>query len=165
MKVTLQDGSAVFLPGAGHVGYFAAETPPEGYLVCNGAEVSRSAYPELFAAIGTTYGAGNGSTTFNLPDLKGKFIRGTGGDAAALGVAQGDAIRNIKGHFSIRNVLNGDMANAVLPFSVNSAPSNGGITVSGDRYVQQIQFDASRVVPTAAENRPVNLAFLSCIKY
>lgn len=49
---------------------------PEGYLYCRGQAVSRSTYSDLFDAIGTTYGAGNGSTTFNVPDLRGEFLRG-----------------------------------------------------------------------------------------
>lgn len=61
---------------AGQVNYFARNTAPSGWLVCNGQAVSRSTYSDLFAAIGTTFGAGNGSTTFNLPDLRGEFIRG-----------------------------------------------------------------------------------------
>jgi microcystin-dependent protein len=44
-------------------------TTPDGYLLCNGAEVSREQYPILFGATGTYYGAGNGTTTFNVPDL------------------------------------------------------------------------------------------------
>lgn len=59
----------------GTVVYSAGGTLP-GHFHANGAAVSRSAYPELFAIIGTTYGAGDGSTTFNLPDLRGVFIRG-----------------------------------------------------------------------------------------
>lgn len=55
---------------------YAKNTPPAGYLACNGAAVSRSTYAALFAAIGTTFGAGNGTTTFNLPDLRAEFIRG-----------------------------------------------------------------------------------------
>lgn len=51
-------------------------TPPPGYLKENGAAISRSAYPELFAAIGTTHGAGNGTTTFNVPDSRGVVVRG-----------------------------------------------------------------------------------------
>lgn len=49
---------------------------PGGYLLSNGAAISRTAYAHLFAAIGTTYGSGDGSTTFNLPDLRGEFLRG-----------------------------------------------------------------------------------------
>ncbi|MDO5562507.1 MAG: phage tail protein, partial [Synergistaceae bacterium] len=103
MKETLQNGNVIYYPGPGHVDYFAGSNPPEGYLVANGAAVSRSAYPELFAVIGTVFGAGDGSTTFNLPNASGgKFIRGIGGNAAAIGVEQGDAIREIDGTFSAR---------------------------------------------------------------
>ena len=61
---------------AGEISAFARTTPPEGWLVCDGSIVSRSTFARLFAAIGATFGAGNGSTTFGLPDLRGEFIRG-----------------------------------------------------------------------------------------
>lgn len=54
----------------------AVNAVPDGWLKANGAAVSRTTYADLFAAIGTTYGAGNGTTTFNVPDLRGEFIRG-----------------------------------------------------------------------------------------
>ncbi|NTB86863.1 tail fiber protein [Agrobacterium tumefaciens] len=60
----------------GSVTMWTAATSPSGYLICNGAAVSRTTYAALFAVIGTIYGAGNGSTTFNLPDLRGLFVRG-----------------------------------------------------------------------------------------
>lgn len=55
---------------------FAGTAAPNGFLFANGAAVSRSTYPDLFAAFGTAYGTGNGSTTFNLPDLRGKVPNG-----------------------------------------------------------------------------------------
>mgnify|MGYP003138233426 CR=1 FL=1 len=61
---------------SGSVFCMAVATVPSGYLECNGAAVSRSTYAVLFAVIGTAYGAGNGSSTFNLPDLRGEFVRG-----------------------------------------------------------------------------------------
>lgn len=61
---------------AGTVMAWPAATAPAGWLECNGAAISRTTYAELFAAIGTTYGAGDGSTTFNLPDYRGEFLRG-----------------------------------------------------------------------------------------
>ena len=61
---------------SGAVLYFSGRTAPAGWLKANGAAVSRTAYAALFAAIGTTYGAGDGRSTFNLPDLRGEFIRG-----------------------------------------------------------------------------------------
>ena len=61
---------------SGAVLYFAGRTAPAGWLKANGAAVSRTAYAALFAAIGTTYGAGDFLNTFNLPDLRGEFLRG-----------------------------------------------------------------------------------------
>ena len=55
---------------------FAKASSPEGYLECDGSEVSRVTYSTLFSVIGTSYGNGNGSTTFNIPDLRGEFVRG-----------------------------------------------------------------------------------------
>ena len=60
---------------AGAVFHFAMNTCPNGYLKANGAAVSRTTYSTLFTAIGTTFGAGDGSTTFNIPELRGEFIR------------------------------------------------------------------------------------------
>lgn len=78
---------------------FAMVQAPAGWLVCDGSEVSRSEFATLFAAIGTVWGAGNGTTTFNLPDLRGEFRRGAdlgrGVDAGrAFGSAQADAFQS-----------------------------------------------------------------------
>jgi microcystin-dependent protein len=62
---------------AGIVITYGGATPPQGWLICNGAAVSRSTYATLFSVIGTTYGDGDGSTTFNLPDLSGKVAIGS----------------------------------------------------------------------------------------
>lgn len=60
---------------------YAANTPPAGWLNCDGTEIARGTYPDLYDAIGTTWGAGNGTTTFNLPDLRGRFPLGVDGGA------------------------------------------------------------------------------------
>ncbi|MCW9039385.1 MAG: phage tail fiber protein [Rhodospirillales bacterium] len=70
---------------AGSVIMFAGSTPPAGWLACDGAVVSRDTYADLFAAIGTAWGTGDGSTTFNLPDLRGR---------APIGVGQGSGLSN-----------------------------------------------------------------------
>ena len=76
---------------AGIVLPFAGSTAPQGYLLCDGSAVSRTDYADLFTAIGTTYGVGDGSTTFNVPNLSGRVVLGvsqshtlgsTGGEAA-----------------------------------------------------------------------------------
>jgi microcystin-dependent protein len=66
---------------------------PQDWLVADGSEVSRSMYAELFQAIGTTYGSGNGSTTFTLPDLRGRVVVavGSNSDVAGLGRNEGNA--------------------------------------------------------------------------
>jgi microcystin-dependent protein len=69
------NASSNFLP-AGALMDFAVTSIPAGWLACNGAAVSRTTYAQLFGIIGTLYGPGNGSTTFNLPDFRGKFKRG-----------------------------------------------------------------------------------------
>jgi microcystin-dependent protein len=72
----------------------AADTAPSGWLLCNGSAISRTTYADLFTAIGTTYGVGDGSTTFNIPDLRGRVPAGTdSGNASfnALGVTGGQA--------------------------------------------------------------------------
>lgn len=74
---------------AGTVIWYAKNSAPTGYLKANGAAVSRATYAALFTAIGTTFGAGDGSTTFNVPDLRGEFIRGWDD---ARGVDSGRAI-------------------------------------------------------------------------
>ena len=80
-------------PNPGEVTAFAGPNTPLGWLVCDGDAVSRNTYPALFLAIGTTWGAGNGTTTFNLPNLQDKVIRGSGtlgavggSDTVTLGV-------------------------------------------------------------------------------
>lgn len=61
---------------SGAIFAFPTSTAPTGYLICDGSAVSRTTYANLFALIGVTYGNGNGSTTFNLPDYRGRFLRG-----------------------------------------------------------------------------------------
>lgn len=69
--------SSTALVPTGAVLPFAGTAAPSGYVLCQGAEVDRTVFANLFAVIGTAHGAGNGSTTFNLPDYRGRFLRGT----------------------------------------------------------------------------------------
>lgn len=78
---------------AGFVAAWPGNTPPDGWLVCNGSAVSRTTYADLFAAIGTTFGAGDGSTTFKLPDYQGDFLRGyLSGTSSAIGTRQAEGL-------------------------------------------------------------------------
>jgi len=78
---------------SGSVFCMAVATVPSGYLECNGAEVSRTTYAALFAVIGTAYGTGNTTTTFNIPDLRGEFVRGFDN---GRGVDSGRNIANVQ---------------------------------------------------------------------
>ena len=166
--VQLSQASALSLP-TGSLIYYAGSVAPAGYLAANGALLSRTTYAALFAAIGIIYNAGDGSTTFGLPDLRGEFIRGwdngRGIDAGRLiGSWQGDAIRNITGTFGGYTANNWDRRSGAFTSDLG--------TFTGPQVVDNLNegqntttFDASKVVPTANENRPRNVAALICIKY
>lgn len=145
---------------------------PSGFMECKGQLLNKADYPELFSVIEYTYG-GSGNS-FNLPKFDdGRFFRSTGGNADTLGRLQGDAIRNITGEF---NTSNED-------FDYNNAAyyNNGNYTASGVFGKKTVQpamrptlntagktqawtFDASKVVPTANENRPTNSSMIVLIK-
>lgn len=154
----------------GAVAYFAQDVPPFGWLKANGAAVSRTIYANLFAAIGERYGRGDGRTTFNLPDLRGEFIRswddGRGIDSGRVfSSAQGDAIRNIVGEIGL--IQRTDVNKYVAPSGAfTEVRKVSGYIGSGgaDDWLTITNFSASNVVPTAAENRPRNIALLACIK-
>ena len=146
----------------GSVMSFAASTPPSGWVECDGAALSRTTYADLFTAIGTTYGTGDGSTTFNLPDLRGEFVRGwdngRGIDSGrGVGSSQADALQNVIGNFRGGNGANtgpfGDVSNV------------GNLGSSGTGQLREMDFDLSRAARTADETRPRNIAMMYCIKY
>ena len=81
-------------PRAGFIYVNPSDVLPDGFLWCDGSEHSRTEYPELFAAIGTTFGAGDGLTTFNVPDMRGRVPVGAG-DGYALGATGGEATHTL----------------------------------------------------------------------
>lgn len=94
-------------PPIGSMSMFAGAASPAGWLLCDGTAVSRADYPELFAVIGTTFGAGDGATTFTLPDLRqrfplGKAAAGTGatlgGTGGAIDHGHGVSTNAVPGH-------------------------------------------------------------------
>lgn len=147
--------SAVAIQQPGEICMFAKNTAPVGFLKANGAAVSRTVYAALFTAISTTFGVGDGSTTFNLPDLRGEFIRcwddARGVDAGrAIGTAQADAMQTHTHTFSALVDQSTGGSGTTSP-SVNSANFAG--TTAGP---------SGRV---ATETRPRNIALLACIKF
>jgi len=135
---------------AGSVIHVLMSTPPTGYLKANGAAVSRTTYAALFAAIGTSFGIGNGTTTFNLPDLRGEFIRswddGRGVDAGrGIGMAQADELKSHTHGLSMGYT------------DLDSGYVGGG---------RAPQYGTQQTVATGGtETRPRNIALLACVKY
>jgi microcystin-dependent protein len=152
---TVDDTAGTFLPTAGGlpagaVQVFAMNSAPSGWLSCDGSAISRTTYSTLFSAISTTYGTGDGSTTFNLPDLRGEFIRGwdagRGVDSGrSFGSAQAD---ELKSHNHTVTTLGG--ASAVRPEDVGAG---------------NVGSKTSTTSSTGGnETRPRNIAMLYCIK-
>ncbi|MBX9296720.1 tail fiber protein [Chromobacterium vaccinii] len=162
----------------GQIAFFAMTTPPDGWLPANGAAISRSTFASLFAAIGTTYGAGDGTTTFNLPDLRGEFVRGWDAN-----VDQGRVFGSKqKGSLVIHNDDQDTYAGGIINNMTNKAVRD----VAGYDFVPEVkdytsglvinnltllnQQTISQVFAGNPQNwmymtRPRNIALLPCIKY
>jgi microcystin-dependent protein len=140
---------------AGTVVYVARDTAPEGWLVADGREVSRTQYADLFAAIRVKFGMGDGIDTFGLPDLRGEFIRGLdsgrGVDAGRkFGSSQNDAFAN---HSHPTGSYGGNIGSGDVVYN------RVGLTAGQD----VLQNSTKSVGDT--ETRPRNIALLACIKY
>ncbi|MAY72045.1 MAG: hypothetical protein CME82_11400 [Halomonas sp.] len=136
----------------GSVAYFITTVAPDGWIKANGAAVSRAAYAKLFAKVGTFWGAGNGSTTFNLPDLRGEFIRswddGRGVDIGrSFGTFQAD---DFKSH------------RHALPSDSNDDTGNGWVADSNGSGIKRSAFTEFN---GGNETRPRNVALVAYIKY
>lgn len=136
---------------AGSIGFFATNISPGGWIKANGAAVSRTTYARLFNVIGTTFGAGNGTTTFQLPDMRGLFLRGWD---------DGRGIDGGRPFGSYQDDSYKSHAHDLLVYSTDTqgskaADSNGGGTMS----TTTTEFSGGW------ETRPRNLALLACIKY
>jgi microcystin-dependent protein len=128
--------SLSYLP-AGSLQMYGGNTAPTGWLLCDGSAVSRTTYARLFAAIGTKYGIGNGTTTFNLPDLRGVFPKGMGQNgtlganyANASGTPQAD---KMQGHVHRTDYANGAMAGSAantVSSTGDSVQNNTGVPIA-----------------------------------
>ncbi|MGT2429236.1 phage tail protein [Cupriavidus basilensis] len=143
------------LPGA--VVFHAKSAAPAGYLKANGGAVSRTTFIDLFNEIGTVFGSGDGSTTFNLPELRGEFIRGwddsRGIDASRV-FGSGQASQNLAHSHGSGGTNNGIWVDAPGLFAINA----GGSVLNMNRAT-------STASDGGTEARPRNIALLACIKY
>jgi microcystin-dependent protein len=163
-------------PPVGCMMMYVGATAPAGWALCDGATLDRTVHSRLFEIIGTSFGEGDGSTTFHLPDMRGRFPRGVDGGAGRdpnagtrtasniggntgdnVGSVEGHALQNITGNFSAERLWGGQSA-ATGALAVGSSPTRqpaGGTTPDTNNLA--ISFDASRVVSTSTETRPVNI--------
>lgn len=179
---------------AGSVIAFAGSTAPSGYLHCDGSAVSRTTYADLFAAIGTAHGSGDGSTTFNLPDYRGRFLRGWSNGqtldpdkasrtAMNTGGATGDNVGSVQGHAfqththtqaTHTHSINGErssLANNTAGLMV-SGQSNGGFASTwANASMTSVAPTINTTGATGAtaqastnETRPLNAYVMYCIK-
>ncbi|WP_369952205.1 phage tail protein [Ralstonia syzygii] len=175
ISIATGDGRYVKLTGfaplqPGEVQFFAMSAAPTGYMKANGAAVSRTTYAALFAAIGTTFGAGDGSTTFNLPDLRGEFLRGFDD---GRGIDSGRTFGTWQSGSPVVHDDNGGTAgfNIVTP----GDGTNVAWSSIADPWVGTnplVMYDASAASFVNAStvgfthmSRPRNIALLACIKY
>ena len=142
---------------------FAGSQAPEGFLVCNGGEISRTTYSKLFAVIGTTYGSGDGSTTFNLPNLTDRFLQGS----STSGTVKNAGLPNITGYTSnFRYPV--VMGNGGGAFDLSAGLPKPGLPTGNDGQTFVITFDASRsssIYGNSTTVQPPALTCLICIKY
>lgn len=143
---------------------FAGSQAPSGFLVCNGGAVSRTTYANLFDVIGTTYGSGDGSTTFNLPNLTDRFLQGS----TRIGTVKYAGLPNIRGTISIGTVDNAPESYSNGALSMVSASDQGYQRARSVRTLQSISFDASNynlAYGNSSTIQPPALTCLICIKY
>lgn len=150
----------------GSIALFAGADLPDGYLLCDGGELSRTVYNELFEAIGTTWGAGNGETTFNLPDFSGKFIRGTGGNAAALGTVQAEGLPNATGWFTLRYGCIFNTDNSVFTRILDTTTTSANYTTNQPTAKMTMSLSGANPIFGASSHvTPENCALNIIIKY
>jgi len=142
--------------------YVAQNTAPTGYLKANGAAISRSTYADLFAAIGTTFGSGNGSTTFNIPDLRGEFIRAwddaRGVDSGrSFGSAQATRVNNVQ---TVASVSGYDVYSGSISVNDSGSTSSRIYTGGGSGNNWSLTF-----AKKGGDTYPRNISLLACIKY
>jgi hypothetical protein len=162
----IKDKTGFVMP-VGTILPYGGASAPDGWLLCNGADISRTTYADLFAVIGTIYGAGNGSSTFNIPDLRGIFLRGAG-TSGKLSNANGNPFTGTLGTYQ-NDKMQGHVHQTSLYYPGKQSggvgwPSGGNGTQT--RNITSPITDGSNGDPrTGDETNPANLAVNYIIKY
>ncbi len=150
---------------AGAVIAFAGSSAPAGFIACNGAAVSRTTYAALFAAIGTVYGAGDGSTTFNLPDLTDRFIQGS----ATAGTVHAAGLPDATGQLSfVRGAINTAGKGVFRSNTTGASHTIVAYDTSSSQNSVFIDFSLKNSNPVYGASttvQPPALTMIYCIKY
>lgn len=150
----IQDLLKFIIPIGGIIPFYGTDQP-EGWLTCNGQAVSRSTYAALFAVIGTRSGAGNGSTTFNVPDIRGQVVYGYGynGRTMSLGSTVGELDHLIsKSEMPPHSHEIGEKGNSNSRFQARTANQDIGIGSSGYTYLTSTGSSTGDRTPMAIES-------------
>src|SRR5574344_2586275 len=137
----------------------------DGFLLCDGAEMSRTDYAALFAKIGTTFGVGDDETTFNLPDYRGYFLRGLGGNSETdFATAQLDQLQGHSHNFDIRQDVYGSGDG---PSITQTNGADEGLCPNSPHFhiYEPITYGNYGEVRIGTETRPINKAINFFIKY
>lgn len=172
-------------PPTGAIIHFAFDTPPDGWLECDGSTVSRTTFIALFTATGTRFGIGDGSTTFEIPDIRGEFIRGfdngAGSDPDAgsrtdsgdgttgdnVGTKQSNQTQSHK-HGTPFNLGGSNLAWNSSPTYGTSASSftrNTQVSIAGSSGSNNAMLTNSVLETLTEETRPRNVYMMYCIKF
>lgn len=144
--------------------HYAGRTVPSGWLIANGANVSRKDYAALFAAIGTTYGAGDGSTTFGLPNLNGRFLECTTA-TSEVGTYKEAGLPNISGRPGYEEEARGQSFSG--PFRQVAHYTAGSFDGLDNQNHKGVYFDASfvsSIYGSSSSVQPPAVAALALIK-
>ena len=161
----VHDGSTAggfeIMPSGSIIAFGGAAAPDAGWLLCNGADVSRSTYARLFAAISTAYGTGDGSSTFGLPDLRDRVLLGKGSNNGTVGTETGSAtasstITNATG--TIASVTTGATTNSLSlttgTFATSAKDSATGTALTGTTNSSHTHSVPALTVPALTTTLP-----------
>ena len=148
----------------GTVEYFATATPPAGYLKADGAAVGRETYPDLFAAIGTAFGEGDGSTTFNLPDLIGQFAQGSNTPGQKIEAGLPNAIGKLSGFFGFTPVYKSGALSTTGSAGVQFETIGVAGGASANKIINLDLSESNPIYGASSTVQPPALTLLPCIK-
>lgn len=145
-------------------------TPNGNFLYCDGSTINRTTYNNLFSAIGITYGSGDGSTTFKIPDFRGMFLRGRGGNAATMGTKQAESLPDISGSWDGYEIGKGPSSGhgqnvTTGAFSVTDGSFSGSDGAGNNNAKLNFKASDSNSIYSGSHVTPVNYAVKFYIAY